>query len=247
MRLSLENVVVRYGTTAALRGVSLAAAPGEHVAVVGPSGGGKSTLLRLLNAAVMPAEGTVRVNDLELTNLPENKLCLHRSKVGFVHQQLALIPNLRVAANLAAAKLGQVGFLQGLRQVMFPNKKERAGMLALLARVGMQEYLHRRVDRLSGGQQQRVAIARALWQLPKLMVADEPVSSLDPMRAREVLELLTSLATQDGLTLMVSLHQLELAREFFPRLIGLRDGRIVFDKPSPEIGQAEFRELFEIK
>jgi phosphonate transport system ATP-binding protein len=122
----------------------------------------------------------------------------------------------------------------------------RTALATLLARVGLAGRTETRTDRLSGGQQQRVAIARALWQHPEALLADEPVSSLDPARARAALSLLTRLSSEDGLTLIVSLHQLDLAREFFPRLVGLRGGRIVFDRPSAEVGAAEFHALYEL-
>ena len=137
--------------------------------------------------------------------------------------------------------------LSGLRQVVIPSRGEKGEMLKLLARVGLEDRLYSRVDHLSGGQQQRVAIARALWQEPQALLADEPVSSLDPARARDVLRLLTGICREDGLTLLVSLHQFELAREFFPRLIGLRAGRVVFDKPSGEVGAAEYAALYELR
>jgi phosphonate transport system ATP-binding protein len=243
---ALEGVTVRFGPVTALTGISLSIAPGSHAAIVGPSGSGKSTLLRLLNGAVLPAEGSVRVEGAELTSLSSAALRRLRAHTGFIHQQGALVPNMRVAANLACGRLGHCGFFGGLRRVVLPSRTEKAEMHRLLARVGMAERLHSRVDQLSGGQQQRVAIARALWQQPRALLADEPVSSLDPARARAVLALLTGLCQEDGLTLLASLHQFDLAREFFPRLVGLRGGRVVFDKPSQEVGEAEYRALYDL-
>jgi len=243
---ALEEVAVRFGPVTALTGITLNIPPGAHAAVIGPSGSGKSTLLRLLNGAVLPAAGSVRVDGTGLAALNPPALRGLRARTGFIHQQGALVPNLRVAANLACGRLGHCGFLGGLRRVVLPSRQEKAEMQRLLARVGMAERLHSRVDQLSGGQQQRVAIARALWQQPRALLADEPVSSLDPARARAVLALLTGLCQEDGLTLLASLHQFDLAREFFPRLIGLRAGRIVFDKPSCEVGDAEYHALYDL-
>jgi phosphonate transport system ATP-binding protein len=243
---ALEGVTVQYGTVTALAGISLTVAPGSHAAIVGPSGSGKSTLLRLLNGAVLPPAGIVRVEGADLTSLSTAALRRLRAGTGFIHQHGALVPNMRVAANLACGRLGTCGFLSGLRRVVLPSRREKAEMQRLLARVGLEERLHSRVDHLSGGQQQRVAIARALWQQPRSLLADEPVSSLDPARARAVLSLLTGLCAEDGLTLLASLHQFDLARVFFPRLIGLRAGRVVFDKPAQDVGDAEFHALYDL-
>jgi phosphonate transport system ATP-binding protein len=246
VEICLQEVSASYGSEPVLRQVSLRLAAGEQAAIIGPSGSGKSTLFKLLTLTTPPTTGIVEVGGHDLAKMSARGLRRHRSGVGVVQQQLGLVPNLRVAANLAIGRLGLAGFWGGLRQVVWPSRVELAAMRALLQRVGMTEFLHKRVDQLSGGQQQRVAIARALWQQPKLLVADEPVSSLDPMRAREVLTLLTGLARQENLLLVVSLHQFELAKEFFPRLIGLREGRVLFDKASEEVGEVEYRRLFEI-
>jgi phosphonate transport system ATP-binding protein len=242
----LDKATVTFGPVTAVSGISLTAARGEQAAVIGPSGGGKSTLLRLLTGAVLPSQGTVRAGGADLAAMSEAALRKLRAATGFIHQQGGLVPNMRVAANLACGRLGRGGLFSGLRQVIMPSRAEKAEMLQLLGRVGLGDRLYSRVDHLSGGQQQRVAIARALWQQPQSLLADEPVSSLDPARARDVLALLTGICREDGLTLMVSLHQFDLAREFFPRLIGLRAGRIIFDKPSAEVGAAEYHALYDL-
>jgi phosphonate transport system ATP-binding protein len=242
----LRDVGVHYGTEAALSGVSLGLEPGEQAAVVGPSGGGKSTLLRVMSAGVWPSGGEVLLRGEAVAELGSGRLRELRAEVGMIHQQLGLVPNLRVAANLAMGRLGKVSLAGGLREVFWPSKAELREMTELLGRVGLAEKLHARVDHLSGGQQQRVAIARALWQRPQAMLADEPVSSLDPARAKAMLALLTKLCREDRLALLVSLHQLELARAFFPRLIGLRGGKVVFDRPSAEVGEAEFAALYQL-
>jgi phosphonate transport system ATP-binding protein len=242
----LENVTVRFGPVEALRGVSLSAVRGEQLALVGPSGSGKSTLLRLLAGAVAPESVAIHVAGQLLANLTAGQLRRLRSQIGFIHQHLGLGPNLRVSANIAAGRLGAQGFWAGMKSVFLPGRRQLQEMESLLGRVGLTQRLHSRTDHLSGGQQQRVAIARALWQQPQLLVADEPVSSLDPARARAVLELLVRICREDGLSLIVSLHQLELARALFPRLVGLRAGRIVFDKPAADVGDAEFHALYDL-
>lgn len=242
----LEEVTVRYGAVTPLDRVSLRVRSGELLAVVGPSGAGKTTLLRVLNGTVRPDEGTVRVEDQVVGELTTRELRRLRSRVGFVHQDLGLIPNLRVIQNVVAGRLGSQSFFQSVRSMLFARGAEAERVHRILERVGIDEKLYERTDRLSGGQQQRVAIARALYQEPIALLADEPVASVDPARAHDTVGLLTELARENQLTLCMSLHNLELAREFFPRLVGLRDGRVVFDRATGEVSDDEFRALYKI-
>jgi phosphonate transport system ATP-binding protein len=243
---ALDQVTVRFGVIEALRDISLVVGRGERVALVGPSGSGKSTLLKTLIAAVLPAEGGVAVDGRVLGSMNAAEVRAVRTRIGFIHQHLGLVPNLRAWQNVATGRIGSMGVWAAVRHVFWPGPDARGKMDRLLGRVGLTGRGETRAERLSGGQQQRVAIARALWQQPEALLADEPVSSLDPARARAVLGLLTRLSAEDGLTLVVSLHQLELAREFFPRLIGLRGGRVVFDRPPAQVGESEFRALYEL-
>lgn len=242
----LSSVSVRFGTSAALDDVSLSIGGGEAVGLVGPSGSGKSTLLRLLVGALRPTEGAVHVEGQDLVELSRGAMKRVRASIGFVHQDLSLIANLRVAQNVLAGGLGRQSFLGSLRSMLRPARASLERAYAILERVGIPEKLFERTDTLSGGQQQRVAIARALYQQPRALLADEPVSSVDPARARDTVSLLTRISREEHLTLVMSLHNLDLAREFFPRLVGLRAGRVVFDKPSAEIGEAEFHALYDL-
>ncbi len=243
----LHRVTVLYnGQAPALDGVSLDIAPGEAVAFVGPSGAGKTTLLRVLNGTVRPSGGAVAVDGQGLASLSLADLRRVRSRIGFVHQDLSLIPNLRVVRNVLVGKLGRLSLLAAGRLLFFPPRGEVRRAHALLERVGIPEKLYERTDRLSGGQRQRVAIARALFQEPEALLADEPVSSVDPARARDTVALLTEVCREAGLTLGVSLHNLELAREFFPRLVGLRHGRVVFDRRTGELDDADFHALYDL-
>jgi len=243
---ALHQATVRFGSIDALRKVTLRVRRGERLALVGPSGSGKSTLLRTLIAAASPAEGAVMVDGCDLSTMKAAEVRAVRTRIGFIHQHLGLVPNLRTAQNVATGRIGRLGLVAAIRHVFWPATAVRAELGRALGRVGLADRARTRTDRLSGGQQQRVAIARALWQNPDALLADEPVSSLDPARARAMLALLTRLSAEDGLTLIVSLHQLELAREFFPRLIGLRGGRVVFDRPAEEVGEEAFRALYEL-
>jgi len=244
-RFRLRGVSVDYGSCRALDGVDLDVEPGEAMALVGPSGAGKTTLLGLLNGTVRPTRGTVAVDQQVLGELSSSALRRVRSDIGFIHQDLALVPTLRVIQNVLAGRLGRISFLQAVRDAIFPPREAVAEAYAILERVGIPEKLYERVHRLSGGQRQRVAIARALYQRPRALLADEPVSSVDPARARDVVALLTDISRERNLTLCMSLHNLDLAREFFPRLIGVRGGRIAFDRSSA-VPDREFSALYDL-
>ena len=242
----LRGTSVVYNGRPALDESNLVVRAGEAVALVGPSGAGKTTLLRLLTAAIRPTRGEVRLEDRALASLSPAELRAARTRIGFVHQDLALVPNIRVSQNVLAGKFGQRSFLGAARSMILPARADLERAAALLARVGIGDKLFQRTDSLSGGQRQRVAIARALFQEPSVLLADEPVSSVDPARARDTVALLRDVSAERGLTLVVSLHDLELAREFFPRLVGLRGGRIVFDRETSGIDAAEYRSLYRL-
>jgi len=242
----LTGATVKYGATVALDSIDLQIQKGEAVGFVGLSGAGKTTLFRLLNGMVRPTEGTVHVNGSSLAKLSLGELRQVRAQIGFVHQDLSLIPNLRVLHNVLAGRLGRLSLLGGIRTLFFPPPSDVHEIYDILQRVGIPDKLYERTDRLSGGQRQRVAIARALFQQPQGLLADEPVSSVDPARARSAVSLLTQISREEGLTLCVSLHNLQLAREFFPRLVGLRQGRIVFDRATEKVQEDEFQALYDL-
>jgi phosphonate transport system ATP-binding protein len=241
---ALEGVTVRRGATVALEDVTLEVRPGEAVAFVGPSGAGKTTLLHLLNGSLRPTEGVVRAGGRRLDEMTPRALRRLRSHIGFVHQDPSLVPNVRALQNVLAGRLGRRSFLRSLRSMVFPARRDQEAAYAILDRVGIAEKLFERTDRLSGGQRQRVAIARALFQEPLALMADEPVSSVDPARARDTVELLTRISREEGLTLCISLHNLELAREHFPRIVGLRRGRVMFDGEPSAISDDLFHALY---
>lgn len=243
----LEDATVRHGAVRALVDARLSVEPGEAIALVGPSGAGKTTLLRLLTGAAVPASGRVIVDGEDLARLGPAALRARRAATGFVHQDLRLVPNLRVSQNVLSGRLGRLGFAASLRLLLWPPASDLADVHALLERLGVGEQLFQRVDRLSGGQAQRVAIARALFQRPHLLLADEPVSSVDPARAADLLELLTGICAEVGLTLVVSLHSPDLARRYFDRLVGLREGRIVFDAPAKAVSDSELAALYALE
>ena len=219
------------GNTIALDGVDLDIAAGEVVALIGPSGAGKSTLLRCLNGLVTPTAGEVHVGDARVTGAAPDELRRVRVGIGFVFQQFNLLRRLTVLENVLVGRLARVPILRSLLALFPASDVTRAR--AVLERVGLGGLGDRRVDTLSGGQQQRVAIARALVQEPRILLADEPMASLDPALAHTVLALLRRISEEDGLTVVTSLHVLELARLYGRRVIGLGGGRVVYDG-SPE-------------
>ena len=240
----LLGAEVAMGSTPILRGVDLSIAEGEAVALVGPSGAGKTTLLRVLAGAFAPSGGAVRIQGQSMAERSKHERRALRARVGFVHQDHALVPVQSVLANVLAGRLGRWGSLRGPWRVLFPGRALQTEVHRVLTRVGIGDTLFRRVDTLSGGQQQRVAVARALFQEPSAILADEPVSSVDPERARTTLELLLSVARERGATLIVSLHDIELARALFPRVIGIRAGGIAFDRDPTELSRSELADLF---
>ncbi len=244
----IENLGLGYGSgQPALAGLNLSIAPGEILGLVGPSGAGKTSLLSLLGAARRPDAGRIEIDGRELGELSSRELRRVRCRLGFIHQDHRLVPNLRVHQNVSAGRLGRLGALASLRQLLTPSRPTLAEIHALLERVGIEDKLYARSDRLSGGERQRVAIARALYQEPGGLLADEPVASVDPARAADTLTLLTELSREGGITLVASLHDLDLARTYFPRLVGLRGGRIVFDRKTREITDAEFESLYTLE
>ena len=242
----LAGVSVIYDGTAALREVDLEVEPGEAVGFVGPSGSGKTTLLRLLNGTVRPTSGSVVVDGEDLGRLSPRQLRGARSRIGTIHQDLSLVPNLRVLRNVLAGRLGRLSLFDSARLLFFPPRREVHRVHELLERVGIAEKLYERTNHLSGGQQQRVAIARALYQEPAALLPDEPISSLDPARSRATMNLLLELSRESGITLCMSLHDLDAAREFLPRLIGLRRGRVAFDRPTTDLDDADFHDLYDL-
>ena len=242
--LSLTNVSVSYRGVNALDKVTVALNPGEAVALIGLSGAGKTTLLNTCNALTKPTSGNVSIDGKELGKMGARELKYIRSRIGFVHQNLSLVPNLRVIQNVVFGRLGRRSFFGGAKDMLFPSSEVIEKVYGILDSVGIAEKIYERTDHLSGGQQQRVAIARALFQDPVILLADEPVSSIDPVRAKATISLIKDICQQKGLTLCVSLHNLDLATTMFPRLIGLREGQLIFDKTTDILERNEISELF---
>jgi phosphonate transport system ATP-binding protein len=225
-----------------LSDLNLAIYPQETIALIGPSGAGKTTLLRLLNTSLTPTSGKLTLFNRNIQTLSQRDRRHTIRQIGTIYQQFNLVPSLRVIHNLNAGRLGYWPTWKALLSLIYPLGIPAAQ--GVLAQVGIPEKLFDRTDRLSGGQQQRVAIARVLLQNPRVILADEPIASLDPALSREVLTLLTNLCQDQGRTLVMSLHDVELARQFCDRVVGLRQGKILFDLPSQAITQDRLDELY---
>jgi len=230
------------GGSRALDGIDLHIGRGEFVALIGPSGAGKSTLLRCLNGLVTPTAGHIEVDGVEVTGADAETLRRIRSGIGFVFQQFNLLRRLTVLENTVLGRLPHATRWRSLAGWFDPADLARAR--ATLARVGLDGMDTRRVDTLSGGQQQRVAIARALVQTPAVILADEPMASLDPSLAHTVMELLRRINQEDGITVVTSLHVLELAQAYGQRIIGLHRGRVVHDGPPASLDGAATARIF---
>ncbi len=217
----------------ALQEVSCTVGRGEHVAFIGPSGAGKTTLFRILNLTLAPTAGTLTVGGVDVAGLDGRGLRNLRRRIGTVYQQHNLVGRLRVVHNVLAGHLGRWSTARALLSLLSPREVETAA--EALARVGIPEKLYARTDTLSGGQQQRVAIARVLVQDPEVILGDEPVSSVDPSLAAGIVRLLKELSGAAGKTLLMNLHSVDLALSFFPRIVGIREGRLFFDLPPDKV------------
>ena len=231
--LSVRNASKSFGPRKALDGVSLNVSRGEMIALIGPSGSGKSTLLRSISGlqAIDQGPGVIEAfgGPVQSAGKISRKVRETRIRVGFIFQQFNLVGRLTLFTNVALGSLGRIPMLRGTFGA-WPQETKDA-VMAALSRVGVAEYAGQRANTLSGGQQQRVAIARALVQKAKIILADEPVASLDPVSARKVMELLRDLNASDGLTVVVTLHQVDYALRYCKRVVALKAGKVVYDGP----------------
>jgi phosphonate transport system ATP-binding protein len=241
--LKLQSATLTYDSIVAVDSIDLEIRPGEQVCLIGPSGCGKTSLLGLMNGRLECSSGRIILNGKEVKNLSGKALKTVRSKIAWIPQDLGLVPNLRVNQNISCGRASEKGFLGLMRRLLLMGSREKEEVADLLRRVGIEEKIFHRVDHLSGGQQQRVAIARALYQRPQMILADEPVSAVDPERAKSLVELLIGLSREEGQTLVMSLHDIDLAKRYFDRVIGLRKGQVVMDGAPDEIDLTQLYDL----
>lgn len=241
--IHVEHIEVAYGRNRPVLAIeSLRITSGERVAIVGPSGAGKSTLLRCLKGFVQPRRGKVEVLGVNLACACQRSRQTANQRVAFIYQQFRLVQRLSVLQNTLCGRLGHTSRWRSLFGRFSADDLRIAW--AAIVEVGLADKVHQRADTLSGGEQQRVAVARALAQEPELILADEPVSSLDPAWAVDVLELLTTVQSHHHATLVMTLHQPELARRFAGRVIGLRAGRVYWDGPARDLSDDVLQSLY---
>jgi phosphonate transport system ATP-binding protein len=230
------------GGVVALRDVTFDVPRGQFLAVIGLSGSGKSTLLRCINRLVEPTSGQILWGDLDITAAPQEDLRRIRRRIGMVFQHFNLVHRSSVLTNVLAGRLGYVSPAWSL-----VNRFPRADVdkaIRQLDRVGIADKAHQRADELSGGQQQRVGVARALMQDPEIILADEPVASLDPVLAHSIMQYLEKINKEDGVTVLCSLHFLDLVHRYADRAIALNEGRLVFDGLPKDIDDRRFKEIY---
>ncbi len=239
----IEHLVKVYPDgTAALRDLSFEVKPGEFLVIIGLSGSGKSTLMRCINRLIEPTSGKISIDDVDITALTYEEMRKLRRHIGMIFQQFNLVKRSSVLTNVLSGRLGYLPPSWALMNY-FP-KNEVGQAMASLARVGIPEKARARADQLSGGQQQRVGIARALMQEPTLILADEPVASLDPATSHSVLKYVEELNKKDGITVLCSLHFLSLARRYGTRIIALKAGELVLDGLPADIDERRFKEIY---
>ena len=241
--LVVEHLTKIYGDgTRALNDVSFTVEDGEFLVLIGLSGSGKSTMLRCINRLVEPTEGRILIDGVDVTAVSSTELRELRRNVGMIFQQFNLVKRSTVVRNVLS---GRLGYVDGWRSLVgwFPPEEVRRATRNL-ERVGIVEQAYKRADELSGGQQQRVGIARALMQEPRIILADEPVASLDPATSHSVMRYLEELNRRDGITVLCSLHFLSLARAYATRIIALKGGEIVFDGLPKDIDDVRFKEIY---
>ncbi|WP_404364265.1 phosphonate ABC transporter ATP-binding protein [Marinobacter sp.] len=234
--LEISNLVKRYGNDeSVLKGLDLAVEGNSVVAIVGASGAGKSTMLRCINRLVEPTSGSIKLNGRELVSLRGAGLRRARRKIGMVFQGFNLIDRLTVMENVLAGRLGYVSLYQALTRKFPQTDIDRA--FHLMDRVGIAHYANKRADELSGGERQRVGVVRALMQEPEILLADEPTASLDPRTSEQIMVLLQSLASELSLPVLINIHNVSQARTYTDRIVGLRNGQMIFDGVPDEFNQ----------
>jgi len=241
--LELIELTKKYRTgTLAINGVTLTVDQPQVVAIIGPSGAGKSTLIRCINRLVAPSSGKVVLDGIDIVALPRRELRKMRRRIGMIFQEYNLVDRLTVMENLLSGRLGYVGFWQAYRRKFPPE--DVAAAFRLLDRVGLAGYQDTRADELSGGQRQRVGIGRALMQQPDLLLVDEPTASLDPKTSRQIMRIIVELAQESGKPALVNIHDVGLAQAFADRIVGLRNGEIVFDGTADQVTADVLTEIY---
>ena len=228
-----------------LKNINFEIKAGEFVSIIGPSGAGKSTMLRCMNRMVNFNEGKITFNNYDVGSLNKKQLRKMRTSIGMIFQHYNLVPRLTVIENVLHGRFGYKTTLEGLLGRYTEEEKEHA--FHLLEKLGIHEHAYKRCDQLSGGQQQRVGICRALIQEPKMVLCDEPIASLDPNSSKVIMDHLRSITTEMGITCLVNLHQVDVAKHYSDRIIGLNSGQIVFQGSSRELNEEQIQKIYGTK
>src|SRR5215472_13363661 len=240
--LELDRVTRRFGERLGVADATLAIPAGQMVGIIGRSGAGKSTLLRMVNRLLEPSEGHLLFEGRDITRLHGRALHAWRASAAMIFQQFNLVPRLDVLTNVLTGRLNRISTSRALLKLF--TARERALAIRALDRLGIADLALNRADALSGGQQQRVAIARALMQEPRILLADEPIASLDPMNAKLVMDALRGINRDDRITVICNLHTLDTARAYCDRIVGMAQGRIVFDGAPETLDEAAVRSIY---
>lgn len=240
--LEIDNLTKFYGDVRALSDVSFKVKKGELVSVIGPSGSGKTTLIRCINRLIEPTDGSIRYDKQELRFLKGNDLRHARAKIGMIFQHYNLVTRLTVIENVLHGRLGYKSSLAGI--VGLYNEAEKEKAIEVLSLLGLQEFMYRRCDQLSGGQKQRVGIARALVQDPRMILCDEPISSLDPSSSKIIMDYLKKIQQEFGITLVVNLHQVDVAKKYSDRILGFNEGKLVYDGSPADLNKKTIHEIY---
>lgn len=241
--LELKAVSKQYGSeTKALTEVSFSVKEGEFVSIIGPSGAGKSTLLRCINRMIEASSGEITFDGADLLKLSKPELKLVRRTIGMIFQHYNLVNRLSVIENVLHGRLGYKSLMSGVLGIY--SEEEQRQAMTLLQSLGLEEQVFKRADQLSGGQKQRVGIARALIQNPKMLLCDEPIASLDPNAAKVIMDHLRTICSQTGITVLCNLHQVDVALKYSDRIIGINQGKVVFDGPPQTLSTARIHSIY---
>ncbi|CDZ54140.1 phosphonate ABC transporter ATP-binding protein [Neorhizobium galegae] len=242
MKFELRDITRRFGDRIAVSAVNVEIPQGQMVGIIGRSGAGKSTLLRMINRLQEPSSGSIYFNGAEVSSLKGRALRNWQRDCAMIFQQFNLVPRLDVMTNVLLGRLNHRSTTMSLLKIF--SRDERVMAMAALERLGIEQTALQAAGTLSGGQQQRVAIARALVQAPKMMLADEPIASLDPLNAKIVMDALRDINEREGITVITNLHTLDTARSYCERIIGMAGGRVVFDGPPQQLNANAVREIY---